>query len=387
MFSNAFKALVLVTVGICSASLAVYLPPKTIPPNEVARTIRVMSYNVENLFDTVHDQGKNDYEFLPANNPEKIKYCKTQQDPKYCLSQDWTPNRYALKLNQIRNVFASIPGGFPQIMGLIEVENDAVVKNLAAVLGYKGSVTTNSPDERGIDVALMYNESANLRFEKAASIRVDPSKLGKPTRDILEVSFKILTSAGWQPLVIYVNHWPSQNNPVASRVFAAQTLAPIVKARIQSGAQVIVMGDFNVTNNDNPNPLQIFSQASGLYDLDSIFRKNAPTAGINLSQVPLGTYFYGFPGSNSKPAEKVWNALDHFFISPSLVARGSVMIDWTSYRIFSHPNFTSTFTFKSGPFAGQTIRDVPMRYNHYTDNPAQAGYTDHFGILMDIKLL
>tara|TARA_B110001454_G_C12723230_1_gene435980 strand:+ start:13946 stop:15100 length:1155 start_codon:yes stop_codon:yes gene_type:complete len=384
MFSNAVKMLILVSVGISSVSLAVYLPPKTIPANEVPNTIRVMSYNVENLFDTVHDQGKNDYEFLPNSNPEKAKFCQKSPDPKRCMSVDWTQPRYLQKLAQIRNVFAAIPGGYPQIMGLIEVENENVVKQLASVLGFKGQVTTNSPDERGIDVALMYNESAKLKFVNANSIRIDPSKLGKPTRDILEVNFKVLTSGGWQALAIYMNHWPSQNNPVQSRIVAAQTLAPIVKAKIASGASVIIMGDFNTVAKDNPNPLNLFSQTAGVYDLDPVFRKNAPTAGIDLKLVPPGTYFY--PGSNAQPAMS-WDALDHFYVSPSMVTRSSMIVDWSSYRIFSHPGLTTSYTYKSGPYAGKTVNDVPFRYNHMADKPQQAGYSDHFPILVDIKLL
>ncbi|OYZ13467.1 MAG: hypothetical protein B7Y39_17590 [Bdellovibrio sp. 28-41-41] len=384
MFSNAVKMLILVSIGISSASLAVYLAPKTIPANEVQNKIRVMSYNVENLFDTVHDQGKNDYEFLPNSNPEKSQFCKTARDPKRCMSVDWTQPRYAQKLAQIRNVFAAIPGGFPQIMGLIEIENENVVKQLASVLGFKGQVTANGPDERGIDVALMYNESEKLKFVNANSIRLDPSKLGKPTRDILEVNFKVLTSAGWQALAIYVNHWPSQNNPVQSRIVAAQTLAPIVKAKIASGGHVVAMGDFNTVARDNPNPLNMFSQVAGVYDLDAVFRKNAPTSGINLALVPQGTNFY--PGSNNRPAMS-WDVLDRFYVSPSMVTRSSMIVDWSSYRIFSHPGLTTSYTYKSGPYAGKTVNDVPFRYNHMADKPAQAGYSDHFPILLDIKLL
>ncbi|MBL7556131.1 MAG: endonuclease/exonuclease/phosphatase family protein, partial [Bdellovibrionaceae bacterium] len=364
MISNVVKTLIVFTMGMCSVSLAAYLSPKTIPANEVQRTIRVMSYNVENLFDTVHDQGKNDYEFLPKNHPEKIKYCKTEPDQKRCLSEDWTNARLAIKLSQIRNVFAAIPGGFPQIMGLVEVENENAVKQLAAALGFKGQVTANGPDERGIDVALMYNESATLKFVKANAIRLDPSKLGKPTRDILEVNFKVMSGGTWQDLAIYVNHWPSQNNPVQSRLVAAQTLAPIVKAKMQTGAHVIVMGDFNTTDKDIQNPLQAFSQAAGVYDLDSVFRQNAPKAGINLALVPAGTYF--FSGNRSQPA-MAWNLLDRFFVSPSMVTRSSLIIDWSSYRIFSHPGLTTSYTYKSGPYAGKVIKDVPFRYNHFTD--------------------
>jgi endonuclease/exonuclease/phosphatase family metal-dependent hydrolase len=384
MFFNSVKMLILVSIVISSASLAVYLPPNTIPASEVQNTIRVMSYNVENLFDTVHDQGKSDYEFLPNNNPDKAQFCKADPDPKRCMSVDWTQPRYMQKLAQIRNVFAAIPGGSPQIMGLIEIENESVVKQLASVLGFKGQVTANGPDQRGIDVALMYNESAKLKFVNARSIRLDPSKLGKATRDILEVNFKVLTSTGWQTLTIYMNHWPSQNNPVASRIVAAQTLAPIVKAKIASGANVIAMGDFNTVVRDNPNPLNLFSQAAGVYDLDTVFRKNAPTSGINLALVPTGTYFY--PGSNNQPALS-WDILDHFYVSPSMVTRSSMIIDWSSYRIFSHPGLTTSYTYKSGPYAGKTVKDVPFRYNHSSDKPTQAGYSDHFPILLDIKLL
>ncbi|MBL7555078.1 MAG: hypothetical protein JNM24_04585, partial [Bdellovibrionaceae bacterium] len=66
--------------------------------------------------------------------------------------------------------------------------------------------------------------------------------------------------------------------------------------------------------------------------------------------------------------------------------RSSLIIDWSSYRIFSHPGLTTSYTYKSGPYAGKVIKDVPFRYNHFTDVPAQSGYSDHFPILLDIKL-
>jgi exonuclease III len=363
-----------------------YIPPKLRSAVEQNQTIRVMSYNVENLFDAKHDQGKNDFEFLPKENPEKIKYCNSQQNPQQrekCLKDDWTEARYLLKLSQINTVFALIPNPKPQIVGLVEVENEGVVKQLAKTLGYRGSVTTNSPDARGIDVALMYNESRNLKFMGATPIRMDVSQVGKPTRDILEVAFQVQTSTKIENLLVYVNHWPSQGAPAQARIAVARKLASIVKMKLASGYHVIVLGDFNVIPEDQPNPFNDLAR-TGLYDTDALFRKWAATNQANIGQLPLGTYFYGNPGGPKYPAAMSWNLLDRFIVSKSLLENSSLQLDLSSYRIFSHPALTSKYEYKYGTYAGTVVTGVPRRYYHYTDDPMNAGYSDHFSILVDL---
>ena len=103
-------------------------------------------YNVENLFNTTHDQGKNDYEYLPDG------------------ANEWTRDKYAKKLSNLARVIADMReenGVWHTVLGLAEVENREVVEDLVkepaiAKAGYK-IVHYESPDRRGIDVALLYN--------------------------------------------------------------------------------------------------------------------------------------------------------------------------------------------------------------------------------------
>lgn len=106
-------------------------------------SFRVVSYNVENLFDCRHDTLKNDYEFLPD------------------AMRHWNYTKYKKKLDAIARTITAVGGWTPPaLVALCEVENDSVLRDLTrrSVLkeaGYR-YVMTNSPDQRGIDVALLY---------------------------------------------------------------------------------------------------------------------------------------------------------------------------------------------------------------------------------------
>ena len=158
------------------------------------RPFGVMTYNVENLFDTCHDAGFDDYEFLPM------------------AERQWDTRRYRTKLSRLARVIASAGGAQPlALVGLCEVENDSVVYDLChrtrlARLGYD-FVVTHSRDVRGIDVALLYQP---LRFRPIAvkAVRVEPpGEYGRHTRDILHVTGLLPTA---DTLEVFVCHSPSR---------------------------------------------------------------------------------------------------------------------------------------------------------------------------------
>ena len=134
---------------------------------------RIMEYNVENLFDTIPDPEKNDRDFLPSGN------------------QHWTSGRYWSKQGLLARVIAGAGGDSPiELVGLVEVENDTVLAHLTrrtslARLGYDFLIT-NGPDERGIDVALLYQPN---RFRPICreDLRVQLGEGIRPTRDVLFV--------------------------------------------------------------------------------------------------------------------------------------------------------------------------------------------------------
>lgn len=170
--------------------------------NVNAKSVEIMSYNVENLFDAKHDEGKNDWSFLPKDAPGKQE-CLRKRKSKYrrneCYDADWTEEKVEMKLAQIVDVITKERKTLPDFLGLIEVENGEIVGRLAKKLGYENVEITSSPDFRGVDVALLYKTSASIKKISRAE-HVVP--VDYPSRNILEVEFTI----DGHPLTLFVNH-------------------------------------------------------------------------------------------------------------------------------------------------------------------------------------
>ena len=196
--------------------------------------IGVMTYNVENLFDSKHDEGKRDWEYLPKEFVGKEKECKKIRKKRYrnnCLNSDWTPKRLQLKLSQIKKVIASKGSEKPTFLALQEVENENVIRLLANELGYSSWIVSQSPDRRGIDLAILYTESSSLKKIRFFEHELKDGYFKKrPSRNILEGHFLI---NGKYELTIYVNHWPSQGNPTRARISAAEKLKSLIENRIK----------------------------------------------------------------------------------------------------------------------------------------------------------
>lgn len=199
------------------------------------RRYRVMTYNVENLFDTCHDNGKSDEEFLPDG------------------ERKWNSWRYWKKLGDLARVVAAAGGDEPaSLVALCEVENDSVVRDLARRtmlrrLGYE-YIVTRGPDARGIDVALLY-QPGRFRPVGIRSVRVAyTSPTERPTRDILYVEGLVPTG---DTLDVFVCHFPSRSGGAARseayRCRAAATLRRLCDSlfRTRSEARLLIMGDFN----------------------------------------------------------------------------------------------------------------------------------------------
>lgn len=196
---------------------------------------RVVSYNVENLFDTYHDSLKNDYEFLP----ESVRH--------------WNYSKYKKKLNDIgRTLIAVGEWTPPALVALCEVENDSVLYDLThysvlSEVGYR-YVLTHSNDERGIDVALLYQRGL-FKLLDNHSITIDkPRPSDRPTRDILHVSGMLLNG---DTLDILIAHFPSRSGGAKEsepyRLKAAHRLKQAADSIIslRQYPQLLIMGDFN----------------------------------------------------------------------------------------------------------------------------------------------
>ena len=140
---------------------------------------RAMSYNVENLFDCRHDTLKNDYEFLPN------------------ATRHWNYPKYKKKLDNIARVIIAVGGWTPPaLVALCEVENDSVLRDLTRYSALREAdyryVMTQSLDERGIDVALLYQRGLFKLLSYQCLSIPKPDKSSRPTRDILHVSGLLL---------------------------------------------------------------------------------------------------------------------------------------------------------------------------------------------------
>ena len=247
--------------------------------------VPVVFWNVENLFDCQHDTLQNDEEFLP----EGIRH--------------WTPYRYWRKLDNVARTLAAVAhqdDDWPALVGLAEVENDTVLRDLTLrsplrVAGYR-YVITQSADARGIDLALLYQPERFSLLEWHA-VRIPSAAHGlPPTRDILYAAGR---TARGDTLHVMVVHLPSRaGNKRGSgrhRQLAAQAIRQVADSL--QGRKLLVMGDFNT------------------HPRDPLFRLLCPSLtslmpqGRRQLRQAQGTYFF----------QGQWSYLDHMLVSPSLL--------------------------------------------------------------------
>ena len=194
--------------------------------------------NCENLFDTVHDSLKNDTEFLPDG------------------SYHWTRTRYWKKVNHLSQeiiALGELRDGWrlPDMIALCEVENDSAMialtkRSLLRKAGYE-YIMTDSPDERGIDVALMY-QPVSFQLLSHYSIRIKQHPNTRPTRDILYAKGVLIDD---DTLHVFVVHAPSRRGgEQASRPYRLQVASLLAHSvdsiySMNDSARIIIAGDFN----------------------------------------------------------------------------------------------------------------------------------------------
>ena len=236
---------------------ALFLSACTHHTEPQAARVSLMTWNVENLFDTEHDAGKQDFAYLPLSvkraHPEYLASCakiEVRAWRKECEENDWTPALLDEKLKRLSAVIKQIDQGRgPDILMLNEVENIAVIEQLNARLdqsGYQTRVLIEGQDERGIDTAVLSRlaqwDSARLHTVPYQALgNDDPARVSK-TRGILEV--RLLLPDG-QKAAIFSLHLPSGGAPGYLRQQAVAYLAQL-KSELPSDVLPIVGGDFNI---------------------------------------------------------------------------------------------------------------------------------------------
>lgn len=250
----------------------------------LASWLTLVELNCENLFDCQHDTLKQDTEWCPAS------------------LRHWTSSRYWRKQNNIaQELLSCMDDGLPDLVALVEVENDSCLydltrRSLLRRAGYE-FLMTESPDVRGIDVALLYQP---MTFQPLCYdyLEIVPLEDMRPTRDILYVQGE---TRGGDTLHVFVVHAPSryggEKATRPNRLLVAERLVQAVSA-LPTGAQVVVCGDFN-DYADSPSLQYLVGR--GLHNVTH----EAP----GLYGQAQGTYRY----------QGRWQSIDHVLVSGSLL--------------------------------------------------------------------
>jgi len=314
-------------------------------------TLRVASWNVENLFDTEDDPNNTgDDEFTP-NGDKK-----------------WTEEVYRIKLDRLAELIAAMK---PDIIGLAEIENRRVLVDLQQTLvtaydyHLPEIVHREGRDHRSIEVALLSKyKPADTRW-----------LVGNPTgREMICSTF----STGASELTIIMCHWKSKLIPAGMteqdvdniRIREARVARRAFERKLRKNpdAAVIVMGDFN---DDVPSP--ILTRDGGMLISRGLL-KTSPLCLFNLSaDIPTnrrGTFYY-YP-------KRVWNSLDSMSVSSSMLDanRGTWTVQEGSYQIFKYPKHLDA---NNRPNAFRLVRpkDAESYYNY--------GYSDHFPVTVTLE--
>ena len=292
--------------------------------------LTLVELNCENLFDCYHDSLKQDTEWLPAS------------------VRKWTPDRYWRKVNNIgQEILSCQEDGFPDLVALVEVENDSVLRDLTrrSLLRNAGYqyLMTQSPDVRGIDVALLY-QPFSFRPICYDALDVQPLEGMRPTRDILYVQGETLNG---DTLHVFVVHAPSRyGGEKATRPNRRVVMERIVGAihLLPPDAKVIVAGDFN---DYADSPSLLFLEGHGLHNV---------TKDVVGTHGAKGTYRY----------KGRWQSIDHVLVS-------TVLCDSVAQTFVHDAPFLLEEDKKYGGFK-------PFRtYNGYR---YQRGFSDHLPLVV-----
>jgi len=310
--------------------------------------LNILFYNTENFFDTRNDPLTLDDEFLPNG------------------SRFWSGKRFRLKLNHTaKTILASCGFHVPAIVGLCEVENRYVLEALVretplANLHYR-IIHKDSPDERGIDVALIYRpEEVEPLLYHYYPLKDDQGRILK-TREILYACF--LTSTR-DTVHLFFNHWPSRYGGQAEteplRMLAARTLRTCVDRILdtEKNPAIVIMGDFN----DQP---QSKSLKSGL-KTKGINCPEPRKEMINLSEQwpPQGTLKY----------KQSWQIFDQVIVSGFLLQDGPLHVYPGDARIAD-----LAFLFERDPkYKGKRL------YRTYVGYKYHGGFSDHLPVLLKL---
>lgn len=329
--------------------LSVVAQPANKNSKPAKKSFVAMFYNVENLYDTINDPKINDDEFTPAG---KVP---------------WTSERLVTKINHTVQVITDIESpAMPDLIGFAEIENKQVLEMLTSSAGLNktkyGIIHYDSPDERGIDVAILYNPAT---FKVVSS---EPLNVTLPdndlTRDILYVKGKLNSG---EILHVFINHWPSRRE--GSEISAAKrmTAAKVLRAKLDEiqkldkSANILILGDFN----DEPSDKSI---AEGLKVL-------SPDQTISNNNL-YGLLYPEFKKGKGSLFYKDWDLFDQVIVSGKMLSnKKGLRTSVSNAGIFN----ADYLLFKNK--TGESRPNRTMSSDKY-----YGGYSDHLPVFVKFSL-
>lgn len=323
------------------------VPPGPAAPDRPLKPLAgqvIVSYNVENLFDTLDDPRTNDDDFLPNG------------------KLHWTGQRYRRKLEHLAKAIAWTGTELPPVVGLTEVENGAVLADLIRTKpldqgGYQ-VVHFDSPDERGIDVALLVRAAyATVLVKEPLAVPLGNDR----TRDVLYVELGLASGIR---LHVFQDHWPSRREGAEKsepkRMAAARVVRDQVDAILAKDpqAKVLIMGDFNDHPQDRSirEGLRAGCSDDATKDLVDLMCSSVPPTDAD------GSYLH----------DGRWGYLDQMIVSRGFrTGPGPTAASAKAFRdkrlLFRHPKF--------GLAPDKT----------YSRDDYKGGFSDHLPVVLEVR--
>lgn len=339
--------------------LILCLWPETHVAAQDSGQVVIAFYNVENLFNPEDDSLKNDDAFTPHG------------------LNHWNHKKFVKKKNNIAKVILAMNGWSPpDIIGLEEIEDEYVLRKLcydSPLKKYRYKyVHYDSPDARGVDVALIYR-SDRVKILRSEQVPiVFPFDTNCRNRDLL---YAVIGLPNRDSVHVFVNHWTSRYGGYAPTIIKRNFYASVVRAMADSIlsknplANIVIGGDFN----DYPEDESI----SEVLQANDWEKADISGTGDNTKELyDLMFHFVKMQNIGTHKHEDFWGCLDHIIVSRSLLNKSSpTSIENAQANIFKAPFMIEP----DEKYDGYRV------YRTYSGPRYIGGYADHLPVFIRLN--
>jgi len=325
-------------------------------PQQDSNETTILFYNVENLFDITNNPETSDEEFIPKG------------------VRRWTYKRFNQKIQNISKVILSSSGwNPPEIVALCEIENRFVLEKLISETPLKSFpykiIHKESPDFRGIDVALLYNENDFYPLEyKYIPIRLKNDSVMN-SREILYVSGIVKNT---DTLHLFANHWPSRYSGLLESQSFRNLAANILRTEIETlqniyvNPNIVIVGDFNDQPTDESVSLHLKAEE---------YSENSPN--INENQIYNLSFQWMNQNLGTLKYQSQWSVFDQIMVSGNLLKSENKFFTRSEWaKIVQFPFLLEKDERYGGLKTNRTY--IGFRYN--------GGFSDHLPVLLKLQL-